>query len=405
MPSCYVLVDPDGSSGYWYRTIDVVNPDSKRVVVWSSEASRQRLGYFIPHAISPDFELIYDGNSIDAISARYNVLAILPGCDNSVWLVEELQRALTPALSNPDDTKHHRRNKLSVYDRLHNAGMIEQVQCVTSLDQKHISIACPSVIKPIDGRGSSEISFIDTQQQLAAYLSRPAAQRRQYIIQKRYVGSEYAIDMVSRKGKHFLTAVWRYDIPAHSHVVDEVTLVDPIRNQGLVAKLAGYVREVLKNLDYHNGPSHAEVIVSPDGNVSLVEVNFRLHGHLDEKAVEHSLHRSQILLSMDPFVSGPTWTEDNTFGFKRALKKVFINNIEPKYIEKIDWSGIREHLDPNLHTIYKHAHLYPGYLGPTTYLGDSLGVVVMVGRDMSKWAEHVGLVRRWKDALANAKTL
>lgn len=403
--SWYIIVDPDGSSGYWYRTIARMDPSAKTVVVWSSDESKTRLMPMIPHGIKSGVEFFFNETTIDEIERMGRVKAVLPCCDSSIWLVERLQRGLTPLLSSREETSAGRYDKMAVYDHLHQHGLMEQTRLLMPGDDiSGLEISEEMVIKPIDGRGGRNVAFIKNPDDLGRYLS-SSSENNRYMLQKRSMGMEYAVDMFTIGGVHTMTALWRYDKPTSTHVKDEVTLVDPMRNRELVATISRYVRKVLSVLDMGFGPSHTEVIVGKEGSISLVEVNFRLHGHLDDLAIPRVLGRNQISMTIEAAMNVFEPMEDETYVFYRPLKKVYFNNVVPKYIESIDWNPIEERIKPNFHATYKHAHLYPGFAGSTTWVGDSLGVVVMIGYDMSRWASDVVVAREFKERMVTADSV
>jgi hypothetical protein len=402
----YVLVDPDGTSGYWYRTIRAKVPNARFIAVWSTIETKHRLMRFIPHQILPDFELVYGADTIRQIQNIGTISRVLPGSDQSIWLVETLQSRLTPSLSNDPSTMDFRRDKVSIYSRLHEIGLIGQSHVIVpGKPHDHVRITEECVIKPVIGRGGYGVRFLHTQDDLGRYLSSTNIGDG-FIVQKRHRGTEFSVDMITISGCHVLTAVWRYEKPNDAtHIKEEVTLVDPYKNAELVAGISRYVRKILTALDVHHGPSHTEVIVDSTGMINLVEVNLRLHGHLDETAVRASLGRNQIEMSSGFLPDQHKISEDDTFAFHKPLKKVFLNNMVPKNIQSIDWTQAENLIKPNFHTVYKHSYLYPGHVGQTTNVGNSLGVVVMVGRDMARWGDDVTRIRAWKRDIVNAAEL
>ncbi len=91
-------------------------------------------------------------------------------------------------------------------------------------------------------------------------------------------GKEYVVDQVSRDGIHKTMMVWVYDKrPANNSAFVYFGMV-PVDPNSMEAKiLIPYARGVLDVLGVQNGPSHAEVILTPTGPC-LVEMNVRAHG-------------------------------------------------------------------------------------------------------------------------------
>jgi biotin carboxylase len=91
-------------------------------------------------------------------------------------------------------------------------------------------------------------------------------------------GKEYVVDHVSRDGQHKTVMLWLYDKrPVHGAAFVYFGCI-PIDAESPEAKiLIPYVRGVLDAMEIKNGPSHCEVMMTPDGPC-LVEMNCRAHG-------------------------------------------------------------------------------------------------------------------------------
>lgn len=91
-------------------------------------------------------------------------------------------------------------------------------------------------------------------------------------------GKEYVVDHVSRDGIHKTVMVWVYDKrPANGCAFVYFGCVPVDSNSPEAKLLIPYVRKVLDALDFSNGPSHGEVMMTPNGPC-LVEMNCRAHG-------------------------------------------------------------------------------------------------------------------------------
>jgi biotin carboxylase len=79
-------------------------------------------------------------------------------------------------------------------------------------------------------------------------------------------GKEYVVDHVSRDGEHKTVMLWVYDKrPCHGSAFVYFGCV-PVDSESPEAKvLIPYVRGVLDALEFKNGPSHAEVMMTSDG--------------------------------------------------------------------------------------------------------------------------------------------
>jgi biotin carboxylase len=143
----------------------------------------------------------------------------------------------------------------------------------------------PVVLKPTDSAGSDGVKLchnIEEAKEHFHHLFQVEAVNGGYneevLCQEFLRGKEYVIDQVSREGVHKTTMVWVYDKrPANNSafVYFGMVPVDPTSAEARI--LVPYARRVLDVLGVRNGPSHAEVIVTPSGPC-LVEMNVRAHG-------------------------------------------------------------------------------------------------------------------------------
>ena len=91
-------------------------------------------------------------------------------------------------------------------------------------------------------------------------------------------GKEYVVDHVSRDGIHKTTMVFVYDkrpVNGAQFVYFGCVPVDPNTPEARI--VIPHVRGVLDAMGVLNGPSHGEVLMTPDGPC-LVEMNCRAHG-------------------------------------------------------------------------------------------------------------------------------
>lgn len=99
------------------------------------------------------------------------------------------------------------------------------------------------------------------------------------LIQEFAMGTEYAIDVVTKNGHSKIAALWRYDkrpVNGAPFVYHATELMDAA-NTKVGQDIYAYLQKVLNILKIGWGISHCEVIVSPSGDIKLVEVNCRQH--------------------------------------------------------------------------------------------------------------------------------
>jgi len=143
----------------------------------------------------------------------------------------------------------------------------------------------PVVLKPVESAGSDGVklchSFEEAEEHFHVLMNSQMVNGGScpsVLCQEFLRGKEFVVDHVSRDGEHKTVMLWVYDKrPCHGSAFVYFGCV-PVDSESLEAKiLIPYVRGVLDALEFKNGPSHAEVMMTPDGPC-LVEMNCRAHG-------------------------------------------------------------------------------------------------------------------------------
>mmetsp|Transcript_3871 Transcript_3871/g.5772 ORF Transcript_3871/g.5772 Transcript_3871/m.5772 type:complete len:931 (-) Transcript_3871:263-3055(-) len=142
----------------------------------------------------------------------------------------------------------------------------------------------PIVVKPADFVGPDGVKLchdIDEAKDHFSYLVdllKKSGLDASVICQEYLKGKEYMIDHVSRDGVHKTTMIWVYDKQSANGSNGVYFGMLPVAAESSEARmLIPYVRWSLDALGVKNGPSQAEVIMTPDGPV-LVGLNVRCHG-------------------------------------------------------------------------------------------------------------------------------
>jgi len=143
----------------------------------------------------------------------------------------------------------------------------------------------PVVLKPTDSAGSDGVklcyTFPDAKQHFEKLMSSQLVNGGDcpaVLCQEFLRGDEYVVDHVSRDGVHKNVMIWVYD-KRKANGGDFVYFgMKPVDATTDLAKiLINYTRRTLDVLEITNGPSHSEIMMTPEGPC-LVEVNCRAHG-------------------------------------------------------------------------------------------------------------------------------
>jgi biotin carboxylase len=148
-----------------------------------------------------------------------------------------------------------------------------------------LSETFPVVVKPVESCGSDGVKLCKDLQETEDHFQllmesqrKVGAQGAAVLCQEFLRGTEYVVDHVSRNGVHKTVMVWRYDKRPTNGAAFVYWGMIPVDSQSEEAKiLIQYMRGVLDALALNNGPTHGEVMMTPDGPC-LVEMNCRSHG-------------------------------------------------------------------------------------------------------------------------------
>jgi biotin carboxylase len=139
-------------------------------------------------------------------------------------------------------------------------------------------IGFPVILKPINGTGSADVVFLDSQDNLNRWLS--SLPRLPMLAEQFAVGDEYSVEAYSRDGAHSIAAVTKKLLYRHSAANPFVELGHcvpaPLDDARRLA-LEQYVRDFLSLIGIRWGLSHTEIIASKTGFV-IIETHPRNGG-------------------------------------------------------------------------------------------------------------------------------
>jgi len=228
-------------------------------------------------------------NSIKGLP--FPTLAVIPGAETGVELADALSHRLG-LRSNGEAGSFARRNKYVMGETVRKAKVraVKQ-QLVTSLKELEDFLAnLPTkpfkcVLKPVQSAGTDDVFLCDDIDEAKIAFQKIFGKRNglgaindSVLAQEFLRGKEYVVDQVSRDGVHKIVAIWEYDkrsVNDANFVYFGFKLVSPISD--MCQKLIAYANQVLDALGILHGPSHMEVMMTPDGPC-LVEVGSRCHG-------------------------------------------------------------------------------------------------------------------------------
>ncbi|HEX8095026.1 ATP-grasp domain-containing protein [Jatrophihabitans sp.] len=239
--------------------------------------------------------------------ARYSPIAVVAGQETDVLLADALSERMGLP-SNGTALSSARRNKYDMAEALRRAGVRCAEQFKSGSAEEVVAWAeaagrYPVVVKPLASAATDSVAICADAGQV-----RKAADailgtetiwgeaNHEVLVQSYLDGVEYVVDMVSWQGRRYTCGVWEYRkrlVGVHNIYDYEVLLP---AEDSRVAELTGYVDSALRALGISYGPTHAEVIITPDGP-ALVEVGARTAGNLSPAFHDQCLGANQAGLT------------------------------------------------------------------------------------------------------------
>lgn len=242
---------------------------------------------------------------------RHDVSAVVAGCESGIGLTDALAGHLGLA-GNDAGFSRAKRDKHLMVEALRQAGLDAPhtllVRSAAELEGAAAVLGFPVILKPLDSAGTDGVFLCRTQEDLdrafAGQIGRTNAMgsvNDGLIVQELLLGEQYIVNTISAGGRHFVSEIWhdeREQIGTGIAYCRETLLPA----EGTLQKhLSDYTVAVLKALGIVQGPTHAEIMLTPRGPV-LIEIGARLHGSIDPTALDKALGRSHVCLTVDSYV-------------------------------------------------------------------------------------------------------
>ncbi len=274
---------------------------------------------------------------------------MLPGAETGVDLAEALT-ALMRLPGNDPQIPGGRRDKSVMARLLRGAGLDTPAGLRTADPAAAVAWAerrgvWPVVAKPVASAASDSVFFCADASVLAdavgAIMSRENVLCRHNdaaLVQEFLSGTEYAVNTVSRQGRHHVAEVWRYAkrrVPPAALVYDyeePVPAGDPA-----VAVIADYLGRALTALGVRNGPAHSEVMLTSRGPV-LLETGARLPGMMLPAVMAEHFGLSQVDLTVRAMTDPACFDAfcDSPYASRGVLRNVFLISLRAGTLARDD---------------------------------------------------------------------
>jgi hypothetical protein len=222
--------------------------------------------------------------------ARLAPACVLAGQEPGVELADALSERLG-LVTNGTAGSEARRDKYAMTEALRTAGLHCADQLRSGDPETLVDWAgrngFPVVVKPLKSAAGDHVYICRTPDEVRAAAKSVldsdtiyCEANREALVQSFLAGTEYVVDMVSYDGRRYVCGVWEYQrrmLPSGRNIYDRDRLL--AADEDPAPALISYVDEALDVLGVRYGPSHAEVMMTPQGP-ALVEVGARIAGNM-----------------------------------------------------------------------------------------------------------------------------
>jgi biotin carboxylase len=221
----------------------------------------------------------------------YGVAFVIAGSESAVEHADELTAALKLPGNGREKSKA-RRNKYEMVDTIAKAGLktAQQVKATDVSQALNFARSLSTydvILKPQRSAATDLVCRAKNDREVTQAFERILSKNTffgesntEVCVQEFLVGDEYAVNTVSRDGKHVLTDMWRYHLTSANGVPYLYDHDEFLRHDNpLTPELQAYTFKVLDALDIKWGAAHTELMFTKDGPV-IIEVGARLAGAL-----------------------------------------------------------------------------------------------------------------------------
>lgn len=147
-------------------------------------------------------------------------------------------------------------------------------------DLKGLYFDYPVIVKPTDRSGSRGIYKLNSFEGLEKAVNSAILKgfEKKALIEEYVTGQEYSVEYISYRGiHHFLALTQKYTTGA-PHFIETGHLEPAPIDNATLEKVKKVVSHALDTLDIKNGASHAEIKISENGNIKIIEIGARMGG-------------------------------------------------------------------------------------------------------------------------------
>ncbi|MFJ9848645.1 ATP-grasp domain-containing protein [Streptomyces sp. NPDC101150] len=307
MPRHVVLVDPyseaaEYANAFRARGVEPVavlsNPAPLKSYLhgWKPDA------FFATHFHDGDFA------KLSRIVRGYDPVAIIPGNEHAVRLVDALIEELAPGTGNVPELSAARRDKWPMVQAVAKAGIPHLRTFAAATEEEAADWLRETglegqalVLKPRCSGGTDGVHKVEAGEdwrlpfrQLLGSVNMFDLTNDSILIQEFASGTEFVVDTYSVNGELGLVAVVQYSKSTRGNRIGVYDAEDYLHpGDPLVGVLGAYTREVARAVGVRTGCTHTEIMLT-DRGPRLIEIAARLDGGCAQQATRLATGDSQI---------------------------------------------------------------------------------------------------------------
>ncbi|NBM21025.1 ATP-grasp domain-containing protein [Streptomyces sp. GC420] len=258
-------------------------------------------------------EIVHDGDLARTIErlSRHEPVAVVPDSEFGVPFADLLSERMGLP-TNGTRLSPARRDKYRMIETVKAAGLRGARQLLVTdvgeLAAWHREMGGRIVVKPLSSAGSEGVHYCDTpEQSVRAYRSLIGTEnifsmRNDSVVAQEYLaGTEYAVNTVSRDGRHHLCDIWTATQTTANGVLDLCDGLVLLPHEGeRVERVVAYCEQVLDAMGIRHGPAHLDVRLTPSGPC-LIEVGARMGGGWTDHYARMGTGESQLNWTVDAY--------------------------------------------------------------------------------------------------------
>ena len=153
--------------------------------------------------------------------------------------------------------------------------LLSSPQSITSFEDWH----WPLIVKPTDRSGSRAVHKVETHEQLYAAVQDAidVSFAREAIVEEFIDGVEVSVESISWKGEHYILQITD-KVTTDDHFVEIAHHQPSVLPKNVKEQIRDIVRKALAAMHVENGASHAELKITREGDIRIMEIGARMGG-------------------------------------------------------------------------------------------------------------------------------